>query len=289
MISGTPPGPTQNSPGYMADKPIRKCKRINSYVVNPKYPWLFASLDSLINKKGGFNLLTGQPLEEEAILECKTLTFNSAKMWESGFPLYHIFQVQTYMIVMEVDYAEVAVLQDGNKFEVIPIEKDQEMCDRILNETSDFWFNKVMPAKQACKEIMKLHEAARDIEADVQEALIQQVEPEPDNTEDYQQFLSEIYTREYSCVDGPQSLFRMCKKDELAKEIIKALTNRRLNFRNHLVKYIIAEKTEMVDFGKLGNIKYFLKSGDQKHTMRVNLKIKPEPEVVNEMIRKLGI
>ena len=56
-------------------KIIRRCRKVNGYVVNPDYPWLFGSLDRLINKEGGRNMFTGEPLEEESILECKTLSY----------------------------------------------------------------------------------------------------------------------------------------------------------------------------------------------------------------------
>lgn len=35
---------------YRAGKIVRRCQRVNAYVRNPKYPWLFVSLDRKINK-----------------------------------------------------------------------------------------------------------------------------------------------------------------------------------------------------------------------------------------------
>src|SRR5574344_1882354 len=37
---------------YRAGKVVRKMQKVNAYVQNPKYPWLFVSLDRKINKHG---------------------------------------------------------------------------------------------------------------------------------------------------------------------------------------------------------------------------------------------
>ncbi len=87
---GTETGYIQN---HRDGKIIRKCKNINGYAVNPDYPWLFASVDRLINKDGGVNFLTGKPLEEEAVLVCKLLSHWAAQAWETGMPIYFITQV----------------------------------------------------------------------------------------------------------------------------------------------------------------------------------------------------
>jgi predicted phage-related endonuclease len=34
---------------YKNNRVIRECRKVNGFVVNPKYPWLFASIDRLMN------------------------------------------------------------------------------------------------------------------------------------------------------------------------------------------------------------------------------------------------
>ena len=127
---GTDEGYLQN---VKEGKVIRKCRKVNGYVTNPDYPWLFASVDRLIVKKDSLNMLTGEPLKEESPLECKTLSYWAASAWESGLPIFYLVQLHTYMIVFEVDYAEMAILTDGNKFKVEYIKRDEELCNSIIS------------------------------------------------------------------------------------------------------------------------------------------------------------
>ncbi len=110
-------------------KIIRKCKNTDGYITNPDYPWLFASLDRLINKDGGVNMISGEMLTEEGILECKNQGFWAKQVWESGMPDYFIAQIHTYMIILEVDYAEIAILTNGNEFRVEYIKRDETTCE----------------------------------------------------------------------------------------------------------------------------------------------------------------
>src|SRR5699024_10970679 len=64
---------------YSLGKRVRKMRRINAYAQNPKYPWLFVSLDRIINKGSS-------PNGEEAALELKTINGWNADKWIAGIP-----------------------------------------------------------------------------------------------------------------------------------------------------------------------------------------------------------
>ena len=102
---------------YSGNK-VRRCRRINSYVQNPKYKWLFVSLDRVINKHTWKGVEFG-----EGTLEMKNLSSYEADKWEGGIPLKHLLQVQTQMAVCEFDYGELAVKLDDRNYTVYPFEK----------------------------------------------------------------------------------------------------------------------------------------------------------------------
>ena len=220
------------------DRIIRRCRNVNGYITNPKYPWLFASVDRLINIEGGYNFITGEPLEHEAPLECKTLSYWAARVWESGIPQYFLVQVQTYMLILEVDYAEIAILKDGNYFDVIYVRQDRAMAEKILEDTKSFWFDRIVPAKEA-----KIKRDLADLSGDTRmaekyEGIIQRLEPPPDDTEAYKEYMSKKFLKEREKIQGSFELFEVCKRDEMVKKMIQTLAKERQLTRNKMVEFI---------------------------------------------------
>ena len=162
--------------GYLENKKndtiVRKCRSVNGYVVNPDYPWLFASVDRLINIEGGFNLITGEPLEKEAILECKNMGYWMSKMWEDGIPIYHLAQVHQYMAILDAEYAEIIMLVDGGRLEVEKIQRDDQLMEQILRITKGFWYNRVVPAQEAINKRNLADAAGNIMESEKYEAQI---------------------------------------------------------------------------------------------------------------------
>jgi len=153
----TPDGYVEN---YNNGKIVRNCRNVNGYITNPKYPWLFASVDRLINIQGGINFITGEQLITEAVLECKNVGQFASQAWEDGVPLYFLVQIHVYMIILETDYAELAMLIDGGMLQVEKIQRDDELCKRIIDGTKEFWYNRVVPGKEAKKNIAAIAAAS---------------------------------------------------------------------------------------------------------------------------------
>lgn len=285
-FDGTEEGFIQNKKD---NKIIRKCRRINGYVVNPDYPWLFASLDRLINKEGGVNFLTGEVLKEECVLECKTLSHWAAQAWQEGMPIYFLTQIQTYMIVFEVDYAEIAILKDGNNFSVEYIKRDDTLCDQIISITKSWWYDRVVPAKEAMKKRDSYQEQGNTKGYESQEAIIQQLEPEPDDTEAYRQFQSEKFLKEREEVEGDLDTFDLCKTDEILKKIEGRIKKERSLVKNHLVKWIVDMGAEVISFDKLGKFTYSMKQGAKNRTALVSIKEKPDENRIEKEFQKLDL
>lgn len=253
---------------------IRKAEDVDCYLVNPKYPWLFTSLDFAI-AKGQPNLITGEELETECPLEIKTISNMAAKKWEDGLPPKYAVQVNQQMIVTETNYAEIAVLVGSNDFKVYSFERDEELCDRIINETKRFWFERVLPAR---KHLKYRNAALSKNKMDIYEKFegkIQHLEPEPDTTRAWQDYLSEKHKVEKEFVEGSNFDLRNAKKYKSVDSVIKALEKRKQMYKNYLLDTIVENKVEELDLLKHGRITYTgtkskrlnvsIKSPDKKH------------------------
>lgn len=162
---------------------IRRCQRVNAYVRNPDYPWLFVSLDRKINKTDS---------RGEGALELKTISSYEAKKWEAEIPPSHVVQVQTQLLVCEFLFGELCTLKDGRRFDVTPFEFHSSIIERIVNKTKDFWLR----VEEGKKIVTRRFESERNFNMRSVEALnseLSQLEPEPDGSDAYNDFLKKKF------------------------------------------------------------------------------------------------
>lgn len=212
---------------YEAGNVIRKPMKLNRIITNPKYPYLFANPDRLF-KQG----------KNRAVLEIKTINHWEAQKWESGVPIHYIIQIQHYMLVCEVKYAELAILESNSKIDVIPFEASQEIQERIIEKVKGFWDDLV--------------EARKILEAGGMELDIQHLVPAPDGSDAYTDFLKEKYR------DGAQETDLVVHANEedldtLAeflklKERQESL-HREISLREQMLRERLAE-APVLDFGE---------------------------------------
>lgn len=278
--------------GYIHNKAnnkiIRQCRNVNGYIVNPKYPWLFGSLDRIINKKGGFSFITGEPLEKPAPLECKALTYWASQVWESGIPEYFNAQIHTYMIIMEVDYAEIAILKDGNKFSVEYRERDPELVEKLLHDTKHFWYERVIPAREAYEQRVEADLAGDYEMAEKYDAIIQGLEPPADDTEAYKEYMSKKFLHEREKVQGTFALYDAAKKDEVLKKLRQEIDRNRRLISNQMIEYLVKNHSDLIDFGKDGTVRWYTKKNIDTRILAVNLKEKPTDEAIFREFQKIN-
>jgi putative phage-type endonuclease len=268
---------------------IRDCRNINGYVVNPKYPWLFGSLDRVMNIKSGINLITGEPLTTEGVLECKTLTYRSAQTWQDSIPIYFLTQVHQYMAIIESDYAEIAILQDGNLFRVEKVQRDDELCEKIISISKMFWENRVLPGKEAYEK-SKIAEANGNMaEYEKYEALVQQYEPEPDRSEAYKEFMEERFLKERDVIEGNIDQYDLCKQYTFLNKFNSRLDEEKTGIKNHLLKTMNVFGAEVLDFGKLGSVSWSERKGAKNRTFSVRIKEVPTEDQVENEFQKLKL
>lgn len=150
-----------------AKKKVRLLYKPEMYVVNPKYPWLFASCDGLFYKG---NDIAGT--------EIKTISGFAAEKYIGGVPISYVYQIYTYMIVFEVDYWEIALLKDGRNFEVIPFERNENIVNTIIESSKEFWENVIQ---------------SREALSNDDRATLDSLEPMPTDTEVYESYLHERF------------------------------------------------------------------------------------------------
>ncbi len=283
---GTSDGWIEN---YKNKKIIRDCRAVNGFVVNPKYPWLFGSFDRVQNIKGGRNLISGNPLTTEAVLEIKTLSYWSAQMWQDQIPISYLIQIHVYMIILETDYAEIAILKDGNEFSVEKYMRDDNLCEKIINISHDFWHKLVVPAKEAHAKKVEAEKAGNMSEVEKWDARIQELEPEPDQSEAYTAFMSEKFLRERDSVQGTMELYDLAKKDKVLNGMKSIIDDERTGIKNVFVKQLTLAGAELVDFGRLGNITWSERKGAKNRTFNNFIKEKPTDEQLRAEFDKMNL
>ena len=172
-------------------KELRGCKKVNGFYVNDKYPHLSSTPDRMIDK-GAFSLLDRQPLGQRCPLELKTISEFEAKTWETGIPVSYLAQVHAQMIITGTEYSELALLKSGKFFEVLPVKLSEELRDAILEKTDHFWNKLVLPGKALVKELKTLKDSDGELKEEILLELAN-LEPAPDGTPAYAQFLSERF------------------------------------------------------------------------------------------------
>jgi hypothetical protein len=286
FYDGTPEGWIEN---YKNKRIIRQCRNVNGMVVNPSYPWLFGSFDRVQNIKGGRNLLTGNPLKTEAVLEIKTLSYWSSQMWADGIPVSYLIQIHVYMIILETDYAEIAILKDGNEFTVERYQRDEGLCEKIINISRDFWYNLVVPGKEAQAKKKEAEKAGNIAEVEKCDALIQKYEPEPDQSEAYTEFMSERFLKERETVEGTMALYDLAKKDKVLNGLKGIIDDERTGIKNTFIKSLTLAGAEMVDFGRVGSVTWSERKGAKNRTFNNRIKESPTEEQLMTEFRKLNL
>lgn len=274
---------------YTSGNLIRRCRKLTGYVRNKKYPWLFASPDRIINKEGGFCLDTGEALDKEGNLEIKTIEERSAAIWEGGIPPYYIAQINQQMLVMELDYSELAILENGRRMSVIPIRRNETLCKAIIANSKYFWEKRVEPARTAFFKAKELRAMGREADAEKYEAVIQNLEPDPSPGDSYKQFMSERYKKKREEVEltAKMKLYGMMHKN--ASEMIKYFEDQKSLAHNVLAKEMTEFGVEWAKTPDRGYIRYFKTSGTNTFRIDNRLRLKVNEDKLDRLVSDIDV
>lgn len=228
-----------------AGRIVRRCQKVQAYLRNPKYPWLFTSLDRLILPHQG---------RPEGNLELKTISRDEANKWQGGVPRGQIAQVNHQMLVAELAFTELAQLQDGRWFDVMPIDPSPIIMEAIVERTKEFW-DKVVAGRRLVNQLFECERGYDQRGVDDCNAQIDALAPEPDATLATEGYLNERYKEPTSAMllgDGADL--------QLAREHLEAQAGRLAaeelqRFLENRLKNRLGD-AQVLDFGQQGRISW---------------------------------
>lgn len=263
---------------------FRKAWPVGQYLVRMDMPWLFVSCDFIIDP-AAVNLRTGQVLNVSCPLEIKTMSGHQAQMWEEGIPRKYIYQVNSQMMVLGVDYGEIAVLIDGRTLKVFPFLRSDIICDEIYTKTKKFWYEHVLPGRKAYKSLMEYQKAGSALGVQQAQEFIDRYEPGPDQTQEYEKWLRKKYRRDFEKkrkVAGSFGSYQLAKELAVLNQTVKELQSRAQLRRNVLLSKMIAADVGQLVWDPDQSVKI---SSDDK--LRINIDV--DDKIIEEVISQINI
>jgi predicted phage-related endonuclease len=197
---------------------------------------MFFSPDRLIVSKDTDKVIYNNKLIAKnitGILEIKTISGFASKQWEGGIPPSYIIQVTAYMIGLEQQYAEIALFEDGRKFNVLPVHRNEALVEKILSEVQDF--------------TDRVNAAKGDM------ANVHLYEPEPDGTQAFEQFLNKKYAlSQDKTMQGNKELLELAVRHKMAADELKQKESEVREYTNMLKNCM--KEFEAIDFGSSGKV-----------------------------------
>lgn len=268
---------------YVAKKIIRDCIKFFGYVTNPKYPILFTSTDAWA-MPGSPKLSVGEESETGFPIEAKLISGYYADKWEASIPPGYIFQIHHEMLVTESDYAELATLRDGKIFQVIPIERRENLCNMILEKSEEVW-----PMVLRVRDIAsKIKIAPSSKEKDELQAELDSMLPLPDENPLYAEFYSEKHIKTSDFTEMPQTVYENAILRVKIAKAVKVLEDQMEYFDNMIKREFSLAGVEFFDAGvNDGKLRYYLRTGGKNHQLSYqSFKAKPKGEVLEQITEK---
>lgn len=249
---------------YKAERIVRRCRRINAYIINPAFPHMFASLDRLINKNG---------TDQESVLECKTISGYVVDQWESGIPPSYVIQLQQYLTITELNDGEIALLKDGRYMDVLPFKRNDVLCKTIVEKTTEFWQRVTAARDELAKHGLRYF--SDDLPDEIKH-LVYQFEPSPDGSEAYANFLNSRWTSRGELKKGTDEELNLAFEYNRIKAAIENLEDQAREYSNKLKAEI--QDNDGLDFGANGKVTWRT-SKNGIRSLRVSVKQLAEPTV----------
>lgn len=234
---------------------LRTIDQIKFSIRNPKVPYINANVDGLIDY---------DPVAVKArrIAESKTISRQSAEKWES-IPPYHLGQVIMYTYTLDPMLteraAEIYYLKDGNNFYGWEIPQNDILLE-MINEQCVIFHDKVQKGIEIVTTTKSLKK---------REQFLQEIEPEPDSTPAYEQFMREAYKNKKKLVKivGDQSVSEVANKYTEIDAQIKALDKELQKEKNKIWSVLNKNSASIIELENGGKISFnrrlYVNSGKQ--------------------------
>ena len=216
-------------------QPMRYARQIKDKMMyDPRFPHLKINLDGFIQN-------TRFEKSPRGILEIKS---GLGRVWNeyiAGIPVFYILQVQTYLLVTGLKYAEVAVLLDGRYFKVFPITANKAIQDKILEDTTEFW---------ALVEEGRLIWNDHSLSESEKIQALSVIEPPVNGTAAVDKYLKERFRSDYKAgqIQATEETTNLGNLYLIAGEAVKKEDETKKLYANQLKKYFLDNKVdEIVD------------------------------------------
>ena len=200
---------------------VRKYKKIKAIIENPKYPNLFANIDGLI---------THHPVrgKKKGILEIKKINGMTVDAYIGGIPPQYIAQVQHYMLVCGLEWAELCMRVDGRQLLVETIDADFEIQSSILHEANIF-------QQRVTNALAAIKSSGIDDKEELY-GIAAQFEPEADGSDDFNYFISEKHKLRDTevTIQGTDEHQQMAEEYKRISESIKEAESEKQLYQNKL-------------------------------------------------------
>lgn len=235
-----------------ADRKIKETVNLNSTAFNSDFPYLSATPDSEIQP---FGIYAGRG---KGTLEIKNTTSWYLNSFDTGLPTDNVMQIVGQMMVCDYDYGELFYFIDNSKFQCHAVErKDASNIEELVyNSTTDFW-ERVLEARPLYNQ---LYEAQRNYNSrlvgELQNA-IAALEPPPQNTDGYLNFLSQKYKDKLAgagVLAGNNVQLEVAKKHKELSNQIDKITEQKIKYEIEL-KHIIGDNSS-INFGGAGKVSW---------------------------------
>ena len=250
---GDEPSLVQN---LAAGEKVARCSVAPFIIKNPKWPHLHANIDRYIDASHE---------GREGILEIKTINGLAAEKYEDGLPASYVIQVQHYLAVCDEQYAELALLKDGRTLEVFAFERNQDLIDTMLRKAADFW-HRVTEARALW--------ADTRADEETRQQWIAALEPQPDDTPAYEQFLKKRWRTGGNpdiVLKGTEEMLDVLELYDCNGVIIKDAEKRQQACKNQLLHHLEAEGGDVMLFEN-GSKCTFRPDKHGKRTFRTTIK-----------------
>lgn len=204
---------------------VRKFKKVKAIIENPKYPMLFANLDGMVTQHPVYG-------KKKGILEIKNVGKMTVDSYIDGVPPNYIAQMNHYMLVTGLKYAEICMQVDGQDMLVKTFEADPDIQQAILNKATEHQM-RVQSAREAIREA-----GASDKEEIY--GIAAMYEPPADNSEDFNAFISVKHKdRENDItIQGDKEQAEWAAKYVELNDTIKQTESEKLLYGNKLKQYM---------------------------------------------------
>jgi predicted phage-related endonuclease len=209
---------------------LRKTKEAKFFLLNDKYPQLFASIDRLHDGET-FSPFTGEKYNELTPIELKTTEDSYYRLWTDGITQGYNEQVMSQMMVSNTKVAVFCVLVNGVYFHAREVEYDSFLADKIDHETREF--ATLCKAGKQLVDLIKSSKSEKEIEEYT--AMLDEIGPDPLELQDEQDLNRELFSNSNGTIKGDESDFKYILDYTAAMDQIKASEEAKQLAKNNLI------------------------------------------------------